>query len=295
MSQEYTVDSPNVTFLDPKVIVFHNVIQDCDGLIDYYEENASWRGWYGFGRQVEARGPSVQGRETFPTWEEWKSDVIDGYDNPITEEEIPYRTNVASAFYWATKFYVEQTNLVLPNWYTQTWCLARYIPDENLINNEDLTMNFHTDYQVNDSESPGEKFGMTAVFYPNDDYEGGEIAFKVAKDGKVVKEFEYKPKAGDVVIFPANFPYYHAVRRVWGAPKYIIRLYWSYKFEGTEAWFELQKKYGEEKFRELEAERVRDGSLMYTVPYLYPKFTLSEYYEHLENGTLQEAKEKTYG
>lgn len=290
MSKKYTADSPNITFLDPNVIVFHNVIEDCDGLIDYYEENAPWRGWYGFGRQVEATGPTIQGATTFPTWEEWKKQIIDEYDNPITSEELEYRNNVASGFYWATKFYIEQTGIVLPNWYTQVWCLARYIPDEDLINNDNLAMNFHTDYQLNDVDSPGQKFGITAVFYPNDDYEGGEISFRVAENKKILKEFSYKPKAGDVVIFPANFPYYHAVNRIWGSPKYIIRLYWSYMAEGTEKWYSLQKKYGEEKFRELEIQRIRDGSLMATQPYLYPKFTLEEYYEHLENGTLEEEK-----
>lgn len=291
MFQEYTADSSNITFLDPKIVVFHDVIEDCDGLIDYYEENAVWRGWYGFGRQVEPRGPTIRGTTTFPTWEEWKRDIIDDYTDPITPEELKYRNNVASAFYSATKFYVDHTETVLPNWYTQAWCLARYIPDEDLINNDNLTMNFHTDYQLNDVDSPGEKFGITAVFYPNDDYEGGEISFRVVEDKKILKEISYKPRAGDLIIFPAKFPYYHAVNRIWGAPKYIIRLYWSYFFEGTKEWFDLQEKYGVEEFRKLEAERIRDGSLMSTIPYLYPKFTLSEYYELLENGTLEEEKD----
>lgn len=292
MDPKYTADSENITFLDPNVIVFHNVIDNCDGLIDYYEENAPWTGWYGFGRQVDARGPRVQGRKPFPTWEEWKADIIDEYGDPITEEEVEYRTNVASGFYWATKFYVEQTNIELPNWHTQAWSLARYIPDEDLIGNDDLTMNFHTDYQPNDSESPGQKFGITAVFYPNDDYEGGEIAFRYIENEEVAKEFSYKPKAGDLIIFPAKFPYYHAVRRVWGSPKYIIRLYWSYDFEGTEEWFRLRDFYGAEKFKELEAERLRNGKLMIMDPYMRSRFSISEYYSMLEGGTLSSVLEK---
>ena len=273
-----------VTILDPKVIVFHNAIEDPDGLIDHYEKNVPWRGWFGFGRQVDEQGPYMEyANPYFPPYEEWKRVMID------TVSDKPVRQGIAESFYWATKEYIDYTGTELPNWICKNWTLARYIPDENVINNDNLTMNYHTDYEANSSDSPGEKFAITAVIYPNDDYDGGEIAFRISNDNyEVEREIEYKPVKGDIVIFPAGNPYYHGVKRIWDNPKYIIRAYWLYRAEPSEEWLELRKKYGD-RFPELESERLKRHDLMEADPVLRRMFTLKEYYEHLEDGTLPPA------
>ena len=280
--EEYTVDHPNVEILDKNVIVFHNTLKDPDAYIDYYEEYGNWRGWYGFGRQIDARTHYFKDEETFPEWSRWEEKRKD-----FTKEqgEDPYRDEIAAVWYSATKFFMEHTGTVLPNWNCQPWGLARYIPDEDLINNDTLTMNYHTDYMPNDAESQGDKFGITGVLYPNDDYEGGEICFKIAREDGTVARFEYKPKAGDLVMFPSGPPYYHGVKRVYGSPKYITRLYWMYYYEGSEDWHSLKEKYGE-KFEELESARKRRGDLMIMEPFMKSRFTVKEYYDLLESGEL---------
>lgn len=280
--KDYTADHPDVEILDPKVIVFHNVLSDPDDYIDYYEEHGVWRGWYGFGRQIDSRGQSFKAHPSFPTWDEWKS-VLRSHDMEMGEDK--YREEVAEIFHLTTKFYTEYTGTMLPNWSCQPWGLARYIPDENLIDDDVLAMNYHSDYMPEDSESEGDKFGITAVLYPNDDYEGGEIAFRVYNENGVEKEFEYKPKAGDLVMFPSGHPYYHGVKRVYGSPKYITRLYWMYYFEGTKDWHDLKAKYGDE-LESLEHARRRRGDLRIMAPYMHTRFTLKEYYDLLESGNL---------
>lgn len=278
----------DVTILDPRIIVFHNAIEDGQELIDHYEKNWPWKGWFGFGRQVDEQGPYMMWENPeFPPYSEWKRVMID------TIPERPIRQNVAEQFYWATKEYVDYTNMELPNWICKNWTLARYIPDENVINNDTLNMNYHTDYQVMQHDWPGEKFTITAVIYPNDDYEGGEIAFRVADENwKIAKEVEYKPKAGDIVIFPAGHPYYHGVKRIWNKAKYIIRVYWQYMAEATPEWKALKEKYGD-KFQEMEKERINRHDLMNADPFLRPMYTITEYYEMLEKGTLPDPNWKS--
>ena len=282
--EEYTKDNPNVEILDDNVIVFHNVLSDPDAYIDYYEEFGEWRGWYGFGRQIDSRVHSFRAHPHMPTWDDWL-EVEKAIEGGGTSDK--YFMEVARAFHLATKFYVEYTGRVLPNWSCQPWGLARYIPDENLNGDEGLTMNYHTDYMPETAESPGDKFGLTAVLYPNDDYEGGEIAFRVVGEDGVQKEFEYKPKAGDLVFFPSGHPYYHGVKRIYKAPKYITRLYWMYDFEGTPEWHSLKEKYGD-KFEEMESTRIRRHDLKIMSPYMKQRFSLVEYYDLLESGQLKD-------
>ena len=279
--KHYTEDDPNVTILDPNVIVFHNVLSDPDEYIDFNEENLNWRGWYGFGRQVDHPGLNIQRNPHIPTKEEIDS-RLDADEKAL--EDI-YLREISYEFISATDFYVRYTGIDLPNWSVQPWGLARYIPDENLINHDKLTMNYHTDYVVKEQDVPGDKFAITAVIYANDDYEGGEISFRVIGDGGIEKEFDYKPKAGDMVMFPAKHPYYHGVKRIYGAPKYITRLYWSYYYEGSDSWHRLKAKYGE-KFEELERERFNRNDLLIAAPYLRQRMSMDTYYELLDAGEL---------
>lgn len=285
--EEYTLDSPNVEILDDNVIVFHNTLEDPDAYIDYNEEYGKWRGWYGFGRQIDGGNQMFSNHPTFPTWEEWM-EAIAAVRTPegggSTDE---YLEEIARVFHLSSKFYLEYTGKTLPSWTCQPWGLARYIPNEDLIGSNDLTMNYHADFMVEDAESPGDKFGITAVLYPNDDYEGGELTFRIVQDDGSLKEFIYKPKAGDLVMFPSGPPYFHGVTRITGAPKYITRLYWMYESPGTQDWHELKAKYGD-RFEELEVQRKSRQDLKITLPYTRVRFPLKEYYRLLESGELRD-------
>jgi hypothetical protein len=59
----------------------------------------------------------------------------------------------------------------------------------------------------------------SSVLYLNDDYEGGELFFP---------EFDLtiKPKLGDLVTFPTNSMYIHAVKEVKHGTRYTIALSW---------------------------------------------------------------------
>lgn len=56
---------------------------------------------------------------------------------------------------------------------------------------------------------------LSAVSYPNDDYEGGELFFRL-------QNLNIKPKAGDLYLFPSNFMYPHRAMPVHSGTKYSI-------------------------------------------------------------------------
>lgn len=56
---------------------------------------------------------------------------------------------------------------------------------------------------------------LSAVSYPNDDYEGGELYFRL-------QGLKVKPRAGDLYLFPSNFMYPHQAMPVTSGTKYAI-------------------------------------------------------------------------
>jgi hypothetical protein len=56
---------------------------------------------------------------------------------------------------------------------------------------------------------------VSLVGYPNDDYEGGGLSFKL-------QGLEVKPKAGDLYVFPSNYMYPHRAMPVESGVKYSI-------------------------------------------------------------------------
>jgi hypothetical protein len=81
------------------------------------------------------------------------------------------------------------------------------------------------------------------VMYLNDDYEGGEISFKLSEyedhhqitspnlDYDIALanneiDFGVKPSAGSIIIFPSSAPYYHIAHMVKLGAKYMVPSHW---------------------------------------------------------------------
>jgi hypothetical protein len=62
---------------------------------------------------------------------------------------------------------------------------------------------------------------VSAVAYLNDDYEGGELGFPLL-------DLEFKPDAGDIVMFPSSFMHAHKVNVVKTGIRYSIGTWWDY-------------------------------------------------------------------
>lgn len=71
-------------------------------------------------------------------------------------------------------------------------------------------------FRIHSDHGPAYNCTVSAVIYLNDDYEGGEINFPRLDD------LTYKPKLGDIAVFPSNYIYEHASMPIKNGTKYCV-------------------------------------------------------------------------
>ena len=237
----------------PKVIVYKNMLprwKEYTELLKQSEDKsreglfAEWQDWYGFGKMMNL---SMNEPET-------EYQVEESTEYTLLQKD--FLTDVTKAYYACTEDYVKTNNISLPNWVNNGISICKYWETHKT---NKMAMHYHTDYRGFDSESPGKKFAITCTIYINDNYDGGGLSFLKEDSGEVI---DYKPEAGDIVVFPSGDPvtgdsnYFHGVDRVDNGEKYFIRCFWSYDFEGTPEWHENKAKHGED-WDKIDSERMK--------------------------------------
>lgn len=120
----------------------------------------------------------------------------------------------------------------------------------------EFTIKVHTDWHPHRSDWPGPKQIITYTFYLNDNYDGGEIDFIEEKENRMVT---YKPKKGDVTVFPSGSPFWHAARAAKnGENKLFIRVFIIKRYKGSDEWITNSSTFGVEQWLEIEKEKVLD-------------------------------------
>jgi hypothetical protein len=109
----------------------------------------------------------------------------------------------------------------------------------------ELAIGYHID-AFNSKDAAGPKSIITGTVYLNDDYEGGEISFLNEFDSTIVT---YKPKKGDLIVFPSAKPFFHAAQKMSGSDKYLIRHFLLWDHSGSEKYKEGEKKFGSEQWQ----------------------------------------------
>ena len=135
-----------------------------------------------------------------------------------------YFKNLETEIYDALLKYATQFPMIIPClWWKTKGHVLSYKPGSALGLHADNDINYQPhhepDYQL------GIKHVLAAIAYLNDDYEGGEIVFPYA-------DVTYSPKAGDVLLFPANFICAHEVKPITAGNRYA---YLSYFGQGSSA------------------------------------------------------------
>jgi hypothetical protein len=247
----------------PKIVVYKNLF-DNEEFKESFEHIKSiedtWVDWYTFGKQKNfplKNTRNAYGLGVLP-YDQFKQDI--NFDD-VEDEKLRFFYNyIEDVFYKTTKHYFELTGELQPEGSPKnhsTATLLKYIPRENFTK---AVMGHHTDFQQEKKDEPGRKFFVTCNMYLNDDYDGGEVSFKVFQDESNDPDAEYvrhmyKPESGDVTIFPSRAPYYHGVKSVHNGIKYFIRSFYMYDYDGSEEWHANKNKYGEELWRQMEVER----------------------------------------
>lgn len=240
--------------IHPQIFVFKNALSNSKDIVDHYSSPFySWEPWYTFGSQLNLSNDTIN-FYNLPTKEEWdnntkiigqneianflnsfmKKSIQEGNGLGLNEEILlflenskEYSTQIKNLFYDITKFYFEENNLNRDSLLFNSFNIAKY--NDNAGVDDTLAMNYHTDFRQEEVSKEGYNFYVTCLFYLNEDYEGGEISFKILDEKQERIEFslDYKPNAGDVLVFPSTPPFYHGVKKATGKEKYIVRTYWK--------------------------------------------------------------------
>jgi len=275
----------NIEKIHNTVWVFKNALKDHEDIVKYFNENRDWVDWYTFGTM--ANGSEVDHRfNSFPTNDEWSNKLNEFYPLAINKGDPGYfEKTIDDLFYKVTKLYLQENSIELDNWLYLPWNVAKYHVRPEF----PYAMHHHTDYQRELEYVGGLQIGITAVFYLNDNYQGGDVEFRFVDDDiNIIKEdYTYKPSAGDIVVFLSGHPHYHGVKSVLEGEKYIIRTYWRYNKEPHPRWLEMENKYGKEKWEEMEKARLKYTYKNQEIINNIPKFIdFEEYYLKLESGQI---------
>ena len=234
--------------LYPRIDVYRNVLKDPQSLYQTMKKSErtsegkyllkTWDPWAHFGTYSQTKNPlEVQ--------EDQKSD-------PMFIEEKDFVDQIQAAYDAVLLDYITRHNIELkPNWHFSGCSFSKYTDQVDVLDNK-MTMQYHTDFIISERDMPGSKFQLTCTMYINDDYDGGEICFKI-NDHFI----SHKPSKGDVIVFPSTRPYLHGVRKNYNGERYMIRSFWQYKYEGSQEWLENEKKYGASVWEEMEKERLK--------------------------------------
>lgn len=134
--------------------------------------------------------------------------------------------------------YINEFELKSSKWINSEISILKHELSENKI----MQMDYHTDEYIFNSEARSNKFILTINFYLNDDYMGGEISF-TKDDEDPVTILNYKPEAGDIVVYPSFNPYFHGVAPLESGEKYLIRTFLKWDYEGSEDWLKNETFY----------------------------------------------------
>lgn len=231
--------------LYPKIFVYKNLLPDAERLhriMRNSEHDADgrfylrkWDIWSLFGRYTQIKHFDDEPREFGQRYvdEKYLADRVD------------------QAYSQAVDHYIEKNNLVIPEGgRLMSSSFSKYNSDINVLQNE-MTMQYHTDFLISERAMPGDKFFLTCTTYINDNYDGGDICFYINGDF-----INHKPEAGDILVFPSGLPYYHGVKTIRNGNKFFIRNFIQYPFGGTKEWLANQRQFGAPRWADKERERL---------------------------------------
>lgn len=212
-----------------------------------------WDDWYGFGLFMNL--DQKVDKSYHLGYENNPIDLTDEY----AVQQVNFLNDIHDVYHKVTMDYVNEYKITLPNWHISGFSLSKYTetPEDH-----SLAMHYHTDYVGANADAPGLKFAITCTMYLNDDYDGGGLSFLDEETGSVI---DFKPSAGDVVVFPSGDPitgtshYFHGVHKVSNGEKYLIRTFWHYNYEGSKEYWEGVEKYGKEEWEIIYKEKFKES------------------------------------
>lgn len=265
----------------PYIYVYKNMFKDIEKsykvLTDSLTETedrlfSPWSQWSIFGTYLNPITPSFAMGDKYGYLKNIETNT------EIQESQKQFAIEMMENFHLVTEDYIKRHNIdvdldatttdengnSVPLWRWTGGTIGKYhVSNET----EQHGMRYHSDYMREQGEAPGYKFIITCTIYFNDDYEGGEIDFAMGE--KLVK---YKPTAGDMLVFPSGHPdyltedgkpYLHGVMPSYKNNKFLSRMYWQKYYQGTDQWYENEKKFGKDVWKAMQPELEEQFRLKY--------------------------------
>jgi hypothetical protein len=239
----------NIEYVEiyPKIHLYKNLLPDNEKLYKIMKNSEN----------------NSNGKYFLKTWDQWsifgtysqaKGDHEECEYGPEYDDEKYLENRVRQAYENAINHYIKTTNFNLPEGSELvSSSFSKYKKDVVDIKSK-LAMNYHTDFIKSEADMPGRKFLITCTTYINDDYDGGSVEFYITDNGDTIS---YKPKAGEILVFPSGEPYYHGVKNIHNGEKFFIRNFMmSAPFPGTEEWLKNQREFGAYRWSKMEMERI---------------------------------------
>jgi len=254
----FTDDFKDLEFdeIYPNVIVYKNMLSDPQKSYEIIKKSEAtsegkyflkqWTPWAQFGTYSQMK---------------YGEELNDAQLEEMFDQEKAFHEELRSAYDKAASHYRNYTGLKFPDdarYSGHSYC--KYFDEIDGLENN-MTMQYHTDYIISQRDMPGDKFHTTMTFYINDDYDGGDLEFYI--DNNIIN---HKPKAGDLVVFPSTDPYYHGVKKIANGNKYFVRNFVMTNYAGSDEWLEKQRSIGAYRWAKMEWARIEkedDENMIY--------------------------------
>jgi hypothetical protein len=239
----------NKIVVAPQIVIYKEILNNCKDFIDIVDSSSreeslwgEWNDWYDQGKYMS---------------QEFKISELDIKldDKENIKKEKSFLQDLFKIYHFIKDDYLNEYSDEKGNWpsYITRWDKIKKSGDYKVgldiykynmsykdkadIPNE-LMLQYHVDEMPEGAHEKYDHKAITITIYPNDDYDGGEICFY---DEVSNKAYKYKPKAGDITVFPSAAPFYHGVMPFAGADRYFLRIFISYSLEGDEDWIKNNK------------------------------------------------------
>ena len=241
----------------PQIVVYQNLFKKSEDLLNIVNDKndkkslwPNWEPWYVQGENIN----QLFYRNQFVINEEDSEDVV--------KEKLIFQ-EICNVYDFIQKDYLEQYGKDNGIWpaYINQWDKVNQKLDPVHINiykymdelcgeekTDELMLQYHVDEMPEVHDSPLHQI-VTITFYLNDDYEEGSICFYSEVENKAYK---YKPRLGDVTVFPSGAPFYHAVDNFNGSDRYFMRIFIPYDSKDDKEFLKKNVFYNEDFMREQE-------------------------------------------
>lgn len=202
ISKFYELDEQtwsSITDLGHGIFVYHDVLKPELNLIERLEEVSQDSSHYGFTQAMVGYGMIIPEYRDCFDFKYKKSEIIDDPSESSLKlqsiwDDVHYR-KLQPVKDYAKRFNIGELR------YWESLNFVRYGPNQHFEEHTDHGFSYNC--------------VLSLVGYLNDDYEGGELFFRI-------QNIKYKPRAGDLFVFPSNFMYPHKSMKTISGTKYSV-------------------------------------------------------------------------